>query len=64
MKRSRICLAASSGGHFEQLLMLKPLLKEYDGFFYDGENCLQSSSKRSKNEVCATNKPKGKVVLV
>ena len=58
MKRSRICLAASSGGHFEQLLMLKPL------FFYDGENCLQSSSKRSKNEVCATNKPKGKVVLV
>lgn len=28
----KICLAASSGGHYEQLLMLKPLLDEYEGF--------------------------------
>ena len=31
-KRKKICFAASSGGHFEQLLMLKPLMKEYDSF--------------------------------
>lgn len=31
-KYKKICLAASSGGHYEQILMLKQLLKEYDGF--------------------------------
>lgn len=28
----RICLAASSGGHFEQLMMLRPLLEKYGGY--------------------------------
>lgn len=28
----KICLASASGGHFEQLCRLKPLLKEYEGF--------------------------------
>lgn len=28
----KICLIASSGGHFEQLMMLKPLMKEYQSF--------------------------------
>lgn len=27
-----ICFAASSGGHYEQLLMLKPLMEKYDSF--------------------------------
>lgn len=31
-RRKKICLAASSGGHYEQLMMLIPLLKDYDGF--------------------------------
>ncbi len=31
-KKKVICLAASSGGHYEQILMLKPLLEKYDGF--------------------------------
>lgn len=26
----KLCFAASSGGHFEQLLMLKPLMEKYD----------------------------------
>lgn len=26
----KICFAASTGGHFEQLMMLKPLMKKYD----------------------------------
>jgi hypothetical protein len=28
----KICFAASSGGHFEQLMMLKPLMHKYDSF--------------------------------
>ncbi|WP_346683840.1 PssD/Cps14F family polysaccharide biosynthesis glycosyltransferase [Anaerostipes butyraticus] len=28
----KICFAASSGGHYEQLMMLKPLMKKYAGF--------------------------------
>lgn len=31
-KKKKICFAASSGGHFEQILMLKPLMGEYDSF--------------------------------
>ena len=27
-----ICLASSSGGHFEQLMMLKPLIEKYSGY--------------------------------
>lgn len=28
----KICFAASSGGHYEQLLMLKPLMEKYNSF--------------------------------
>lgn len=28
----KICFAASSGGHYEQLKMLKPLMEEYNSF--------------------------------
>jgi len=28
----KICLIASSGGHFEQIMMLRPLIEEYSGF--------------------------------
>lgn len=31
-KKKKICFAASSGGHFEQLMMLKPLMDRYDSF--------------------------------
>lgn len=30
--KKKICFAASSGGHFEQLLMLKSLMEKYDSF--------------------------------
>ena len=35
MKRKekiKICFAASTGGHYEQLMMLKPLMEKYDSF--------------------------------
>lgn len=28
----KVCFAASSGGHFEQLMMLRPLMEKYEGF--------------------------------
>ena len=31
-KKIKICFAASSGGHYEQIMMLKPLMDEYDSF--------------------------------
>lgn len=31
-KKVSICLASSSGGHFEQVMMLKPLIEKYGGF--------------------------------
>lgn len=31
-RKIKICFAASSGGHYEQLLMLKPLMQKYDSF--------------------------------
>jgi len=31
-KKMRICFAASSGGHFEQLLMLAPLMSDFESF--------------------------------
>ena len=31
-RKKKICFAASSGGHFEQLMMLDPIMKEYDSF--------------------------------
>ena len=31
-KNIKICFAASSGGHFEQLMMLNPLMDKYESF--------------------------------
>lgn len=31
-KKKKICFAASSGGHLEQLMMLKPLMELYESF--------------------------------
>ncbi|MBW9148504.1 polysaccharide biosynthesis protein [Clostridium sp. CM028] len=33
----KICFAASSGGHFEQLMMLKPLMGKYESFILTEE---------------------------
>lgn len=32
VEKKKVCFAASSGGHYEQLLMLKPLMEKYDSF--------------------------------
>lgn len=47
-KKKKICLAASSGGHFEQLLMLKPLLSKYDGFILTEKTEYQVNNDSTK----------------
>ncbi|MCD7808445.1 MAG: polysaccharide biosynthesis protein [Erysipelotrichaceae bacterium] len=43
----KICLAASSGGHYEQLLMLLPLLEKYDGFILTEKTSYSSKPKNT-----------------
>ena len=31
-REKKVCFAASSGGHMEQIMMLKPLMEKYDSF--------------------------------
>ena len=44
-KRIKICFTASAGGHFEQILQLKPLMQKFDSFIltektpYETYNC-------------------------
>ena len=38
----KLCFAASSGGHYEQLLMLRPLMEKYDSFVVTEKTCYQS----------------------
>lgn len=41
----KICFAASSGGHYEQLLMLKPLMEKYDSFIVTEQTTYSTSVK-------------------
>ncbi len=47
-KKRKICLAASSGGHYEQLMMLKPLLDKYDGFILTEKTAYKANEKGYK----------------
>ena len=47
-KRLKICFAASSGGHYEQLLMLKPLMIKYDSFIITEETIYKAEVKGQK----------------
>ena len=47
-KRKKVCFAASSGGHFEQLSMLKRLMDEYDSFIVTEETEYKASIKGKK----------------
>lgn len=47
-KRMKICFAASSGGHYEQLMMLKPLMEEYDSFVVTEQTDYSAKAKGEK----------------
>jgi len=44
----KICFAASTGGHYEQLLMLKPLMNNYDSFIVTEKTIYSISMKDEK----------------
>lgn len=47
-KNVKICFAASSGGHYEQLMMLKPLMDKYDSFILTEKTKYSSEVKELK----------------
>ncbi len=47
-KKIKICFAASSGGHYEQLLMLKPLMEKYDSFVITEKTNYNAETKGEK----------------
>ena len=40
--KPKICFAASSGGHFEQLMMLRPLMDRYESFILTEKTLYQA----------------------
>jgi UDP-N-acetylglucosamine:LPS N-acetylglucosamine transferase len=44
----KICLCASSGGHFEQLMMLKPIMKDYNCFIITEDTSYSANIKDRK----------------
>ena len=48
MKIKKICFAASSGGHYEQLMMLKPLMDKYDSFVLTEKTAYVTEAKGEK----------------
>ena len=47
-KQIKICFIASSGGHFEQLMMLKPLMNEYKSFIVTEKTKYQTNIQGTK----------------
>lgn len=47
-KKIKLCFAASSGGHFEQILMLKPLMDKYDSFLVTEKTTYETVVKDEK----------------
>ena len=45
MSKIKICFAASSGGHYEQILMLKPLMLKYDSFLLTEKTLYKAETK-------------------
>ena len=44
----KLCFAASSGGHFEQILMLRPLMEKYDSFLITEKTAYDAEISKEK----------------
>lgn len=51
MAGKKVCFAASSGGHLEQIMMLRPLMEKYDGFILT-EKTEYEIGKSQENTYC------------
>lgn len=47
-KKIKVCFAASSGGHYEQLMMMKPLMDKYDSFVLTEQTMYSAKAKGEK----------------
>ncbi|MFI3227133.1 MAG: PssD/Cps14F family polysaccharide biosynthesis glycosyltransferase [Clostridia bacterium] len=47
-KKKKVCLAASSGGHFEQLMMLEKIMLDYDCFVLTEKTSYNTKSNGQK----------------
>lgn len=47
-KIKKVCFAASSGGHYEQLMMLKPIMEKYDSFVITEKTLYDVETKGEK----------------
>lgn len=63
-KRIKICFAASSGGHYEQLLMLKPLMDEYDSFIITEKTRYATSVRNRKQYYLAQINRREKLFII
>ncbi|WEG13385.1 PssD/Cps14F family polysaccharide biosynthesis glycosyltransferase [Pullulanibacillus sp. KACC 23026] len=45
IKKPKICLVSSSGGHWEQLQKLQPLLEKYEGFMVTEQTRFEAEAK-------------------
>ena len=45
-KIPRLCLISSSGGHWEQLQKLKPLMEKYDGFWVTEKTAFEAAGAK------------------
>lgn len=55
-ERKKICLISSSGGHFEQLLMLKKLSEDYDTFIVTEKTKYNKKDKKINYYVSQVNR--------
>ena len=46
--KRKMCFAASSGGHLEQLLMLRPIMEKYDSFIVTEKTSYKITIKNKK----------------
>lgn len=56
MKKKKICLISSSGGHFEQLLMLRKLSEDYDTFIVTEKTKYNKKDKKINYYVSQVNR--------
>ncbi len=47
-KQLKLCFASSSGGHYEQLMMLKPLMEKYNSFIVTEKTEYQVNSDNQR----------------
>ncbi|MBT1169950.1 polysaccharide biosynthesis protein [Bifidobacterium sp. SO4] len=63
-KSPKLCFAASSGGHYEQLMMLKPLMERYDSFVLTEKTQYQAKAQGRKTYYVGQINRKEKTVLL